>query len=80
MSPPCPPQSGDDVHSSWYLSSLDLLNTQSGLKSSFNFNSWLGAGGETTLQEATAVQVRVCEKTRTVTAGLQNMNHSWLGV
>lgn len=45
-------QNGDsEVHSSLYVSSVDLLNKQSGFKSTFNMNNWLSTNyWGTTLQ------------------------------
>ena len=53
MPPLLPPQSeangSDDLHSGWNLSTLDVLDKSSGMKSSFNHNAWVTqvGGGHT---------------------------------
>lgn len=53
---------GDEVHSSWYLTTVELLNKSTGIKSAFNYNNWVAPhDGGTTLKEASSVQVGPCD-------------------
>ena len=60
-------KNNSDIHSSWYLASIDLLNLDSGLKSTFQSNSWIGIDWWTQacgveLTESSCIQVRRCRQ------------------
>ena len=53
---------GSELHSSWFLASVDLLNLSNGYKSTFQYNSWLGTDYwastyGTTITESSYMQV-----------------------
>jgi hypothetical protein len=54
---------GNSVHSSWYLTYIDVLNMSTGVKSTFQYNNWVGTDWWTqtygvTLAESNSMQVR----------------------
>ena len=64
-------KSDSEVHSSLFVSSVEVLNKQSGFKSTFNLNNWLGTSyWGTTLQEASFVQALVKYNLRVTTGNL----------
>ena len=56
--PQAPRPGSDQVHGSWHLAGVDVLNRVTGFKSSFNHNGWLSRDGwYTELKESAYVQV-----------------------